>query len=120
MEHHLGGWNASPRDGAFKRTHSGARRGDAADRDRFARLHAASHHLHVWRNPKMSWNPYDNLPPAASFSLISSDLRESGKLAVPQVSGIFGAGDGEVSPPLSCGGFPRVTKSFVIASVSPE
>jgi len=41
----------------------------------------------------MSWNPYDNLPPAASFSLTSSDLREGEKLAMPQVSGIFGAGD---------------------------
>ena len=37
----------------------------------------------------MSWNPYENLPPAASFSLTSSDLKEGEKLAMPQVSGIF-------------------------------
>ena len=30
----------------------------------------------------MSWNPYDNLPPAASFSLTSSDLKEGEMLAM--------------------------------------
>lgn len=44
--------------------------------------------IHDRRSP-MSWNPYENLPPAASFSLTSSDLREGEKLAMPQVSGIF-------------------------------
>ena len=28
----------------------------------------------------MSWNPYENLPPAASFSLTSSDLKEGGSV----------------------------------------
>ena len=49
----------------------------------------------------MSWDPYQNLPPAASFSLTSSDLREGEKLAMPQVSGIFGAGGQDISPRLS-------------------
>src|SRR3989449_8827810 len=31
---------------------------------------------------QMSWNPYENLPPAASFSLTTNDLREGGKLAM--------------------------------------
>ena len=48
----------------------------------------------------MSWDPYQNLPPAASFSLTSSDLREGEKLAMPQVSGIFGAGGQDISPAL--------------------
>ena len=42
-------------------------------------------------------NPYENLPSAASFTLTSSDLREGEKLAMPQVSGIFGAGGEDVS-----------------------
>ncbi len=68
----------------------------------------------------MSWNPYDNLPPAASFSLTSSDLREGEKLAMPQVSGVFGAGGQDVSPQLSWTGFPSGTKSFVVTMCDPE
>ena len=68
----------------------------------------------------MSWNPYDNLPPAASFSLTSSDLKEGEKLAMPQVSGIFGAGGQDVSPQLSWSGFPSGTKSFVDTMCDPE
>jgi Raf kinase inhibitor-like YbhB/YbcL family protein len=68
----------------------------------------------------MSWNPYENLPPAASFSLTSSDLREGEKLAMPQVSGIFGAGGQDVSPQLSWSGFPPGTKSFVVTMCDPE
>jgi phosphatidylethanolamine-binding protein (PEBP) family uncharacterized protein len=62
----------------------------------------------------MSWNPYENLPTAASFSLTGSDLREGEKLAMPQVSGIFGAGGQDISPQLSWSGFPAGTKSFVL------
>src|SRR5256885_10974863 len=68
----------------------------------------------------MSWNPYDNLPSAASFSLTSSDLREGEKLATPQVSGIFGAGGEDVSPQLSWSGFPAETKSFVVTMYDPD
>src|SRR5205823_3162580 len=57
------------------------------------------------RRTQMSWNPYEHLPSAASFSLTSSDLREGEKLAMPQVSGIFGAGGQDVSPQLSWSGF---------------
>src|SRR5207249_3149341 len=55
---------------------------------------------------QMSYDPYENLPPAASFSLTSNDLREGEKLAMPQVSGIFGAGGHDTSPQLSWSGFP--------------
>jgi phosphatidylethanolamine-binding protein (PEBP) family uncharacterized protein len=68
----------------------------------------------------MSWNPYENLPPAASFSLTSSDLKEGEKLAMPQVSGIFGAGGQDVSPQLSWSGFPPGTRSFVVTMCDPE
>ena len=68
----------------------------------------------------MSWNPYENLPPAASFSLTSSDLREGEKLATPQVSGIFGAGGQDISPQLSWSGFPSGTRSFVVTMCDPE
>jgi Raf kinase inhibitor-like YbhB/YbcL family protein len=68
----------------------------------------------------MSANPYDNLPPAASFSLTSSDLREGEKLAMPQVSGVFGAGGQDISPQLSWTGFPAGTKSFVVTMCDPE
>jgi Raf kinase inhibitor-like YbhB/YbcL family protein len=68
----------------------------------------------------MTWNPYENLPPAASFSLTSSDLREGEKLAMPQVSRIFGAGGEDVSPQLSWSGFPSDTKSFVVTMCDPE
>ena len=68
----------------------------------------------------MSWNPYESLPRAASFTLTSSDLREGEKLATPQVSGIFGAGGQDVSPQLSWSGFPSGTKSFVVTMHDPD
>ena len=69
---------------------------------------------------EVSWDPYANLPPAASFSLTSSDVREGEKLAMAQVSGIFGAGGQDVSPQLSWSGFPTGTKSFVVTMCDPE
>ncbi|MDH6108401.1 Raf kinase inhibitor-like YbhB/YbcL family protein [Kitasatospora sp. MAP12-15] len=68
----------------------------------------------------MSWNPYELLPPAASFSLTSSDLREGEKLAMPQVSGVLGAGGQDISPQLSWSGFPSGTKSFVVTNYDPD
>jgi len=72
------------------------------------------------RRSHMSWNPYENLPSAAPFSLTSSDLREGERLAMPQVSGVFGAGGEDVSPQLSWRGFPSDTKSFVVTMCDPE
>jgi Raf kinase inhibitor-like YbhB/YbcL family protein len=68
----------------------------------------------------MSWNPYENLPPAASFSLTSNDLGEGEDLAMPQVSGIFGAGGEDTSPQLSWSGFPAATQSFAVTMFDPE
>jgi len=68
----------------------------------------------------MSWDPYENLPPAASFALTSSDLREGDKLAMPQVSGLFGAGGEDASPQLTWSGFPSGTQSFAVTLWDPD
>ena len=68
----------------------------------------------------MTSNPYDNLPAAASFSLTSTDLREGEKLAMPQVSGVFGAGGQDISPQLSWSCFPAGTRSFVVTMCDPR
>jgi Raf kinase inhibitor-like YbhB/YbcL family protein len=68
----------------------------------------------------MTYNPYDLLPPAATFTLTSADLKAGDKLLMPQVSGIFGAGGEDVSPQLSWSGFPAETKSFVVTAYDPD
>lgn len=64
--------------------------------------------------------PYDSLPQVPSFSVSSQDIADSVMLALPQVSGIFGAGGDDVSPHLSWRGFPPATKSFVITCFDPD
>lgn len=68
----------------------------------------------------MSWDPYANLPQAAAFSLTSTDLQEGARLAMPQVSGIFGAGGQDRSPQLSWSGFPPETRSFALTMFDPD
>lgn len=68
----------------------------------------------------MMYNPYEHLPKVASFQVASTDVREGEKLALPQVSGIFGAGGEDVSPQLSWSGFPDGTKSFVVTIYDPD
>jgi hypothetical protein len=68
----------------------------------------------------MTFNPYDNLPAAAAFLVTSTDLRDGEELALPQVSGIFGAGGQDVSPQLAWSGFPSHTQSFVVTMCDPE
>ena len=68
----------------------------------------------------MNANPYQDLPPAASFTLTSSELREGQKLALAQVSGIFGAGGQDASPQLTWSGFPAGTKSFAVTMYDPD
>jgi len=68
----------------------------------------------------MSRDPYANLPQAAAFTLTSTDLQESEKLAMPQVSGVFGAGGQDRSPQLSWSGFPPETRSFAVTMFYPD
>lgn len=68
----------------------------------------------------MVYNPYENLPKVASFRVTSTDMRDGEKLALPQVSGIFGAGGEDVSPQLAWSGFPEGTKSFVVTMYDPD
>jgi Raf kinase inhibitor-like YbhB/YbcL family protein len=68
----------------------------------------------------MSRDPYANLPQAAVFALTSTDLQEGEKLAMPQVSGVFGAGGQDRSPQLSWSGFPPETRSFAVTMFDPD
>jgi Raf kinase inhibitor-like YbhB/YbcL family protein len=66
------------------------------------------------------YNPYDHLPPAASFDLTSEDVRDGEELPQPQRSGIFGAGGEDVSPQLAWSGFPESTRSFAVTGYDPD
>jgi Raf kinase inhibitor-like YbhB/YbcL family protein len=68
----------------------------------------------------MPHDPYAELPKVPSFSVTSSDIQDGEKLAMRQVSGIFGAGGEDVSPQLSWSGFPEGTKSFVVTVYDPD
>jgi Raf kinase inhibitor-like YbhB/YbcL family protein len=68
----------------------------------------------------MPHDPYAELPKVASFQVASTDIRDGEKLAMPQVSGIFGAGGEDVSPQLSWSGFPDGTKSFAVTVYDPD
>ena len=65
-------------------------------------------------------NPYDTLPALPAFTLASASLTDGGTLANAQVSGIMGAGGGDVSPQLSWSGFPAATRSFAVTVYDPD
>ena len=65
-------------------------------------------------------SPYDFLPPVPSFQASSHDIAEGEMLAMPHVSGIFGAGGEDVSPHLSWSGPPDDTQSYAVTCFDPD
>jgi len=65
-------------------------------------------------------NPYDRLPAVPEFRVTSTDVTHGTQVPVPQLSAIFGAGGGDVSPQLAWSGFPEATKSFAVTVYDPD
>jgi Raf kinase inhibitor-like YbhB/YbcL family protein len=68
----------------------------------------------------MSKNPYASLPDLPTFSLASDDVTDGQPLAQAQVSGILGAGGGDVSPHLRWSGAPAATQSYAVTVFDPD
>jgi Raf kinase inhibitor-like YbhB/YbcL family protein len=68
----------------------------------------------------LSRNPYDELPKVASFELRSDDIAHGETIAMPQVSGVFGAGGEDVSPHLVWSGAPEGTQSYAVTVYDPD
>ncbi len=67
----------------------------------------------------MARDPYEDLPQVPSFNLTSTDIADGARLAMPQVSGLMGAGGEDVSPELSWSGFPEATRGFAVTVYDP-
>jgi len=68
----------------------------------------------------LSRNPYADLPELPTFDLRSDDITHDRPLARPQVSGVFGAGGGDVSPHLAWSGAPEGTQSYAVTVYDPD
>ncbi|GAX25228.1 uncharacterized protein FisN_5Lu322 [Fistulifera solaris] len=68
-----------------------------------------------------SYNTYDSLPSAASFTVTSTDIADGATMPGPQLSKAFGVEGGEdLSPSLTWEGAPEGTKSFVVTCYDPD
>ncbi len=65
-------------------------------------------------------HPYADLPELPTFTVTSTDVAEGESMNTPQVSGIMGAGGGDVSPQLSWSGAPEGTRSYVVTMFDPD
>ena len=65
-------------------------------------------------------HPYSDLPELPTFTVTSTDVAEGESMNTPQVSGIMGAGGGDVSPQLSWSGAPEGTKSYAVSCFDPD
>ena len=60
-------------------------------------------------------DPYPLLPPVPSFTLVSDDVAEGGRMGVE-----FSAAGGNISPHLRWSGFPRQARSFLVSCFDPD
>ena len=63
----------------------------------------------------VSPNPYDYLPPTASFTVTSDDVTDGAPLKDEQVAAL-----GNTSPQLSWSGAPEGTRSYVVTCFDPD
>ncbi|HKC27355.1 MAG TPA: YbhB/YbcL family Raf kinase inhibitor-like protein [Jatrophihabitans sp.] len=68
----------------------------------------------------MTRNPYEDLPQVPTFDLASNDIADGEMLAMPHVSGVFGAGGQDVSPHLQWSGAPDGTQSYAVTVYDPD
>ena len=70
--------------------------------------------MHLFDRPLAS-NPYEGLPPSATFTVVSQDL--SNGLPMPKLHTAEG---GNISPHLEWSGFPDQTESFFVSCFDPD